>query len=133
MSKKDFNDFRFNELNARDYSNKYMTMDRVNADETKIVVKVADSHIFSTKYGYALILDDKHVVFIKDWQVNSNYYGIEVLLTKEYFNVKEWGDFPEFDSEPNNLEWSTWVAIAKDQDNFKDEDGDKLNRVKWAK
>ena len=92
MSKKaDFNNFRFEGLNYKDASNKYYTMDRVSADESKIVVKVASTQIIETKFGYALILDYNHVVFLKSWQVSDNYFGIEVLLNKEYWNVKEWG------------------------------------------
>lgn len=132
--KKDFNEFRFAGLNMRDKSNKYLTMDRVSADETKIVVKVADSHILPTKYGYALILDENHVVFLKSWQVSSNYFGNEVLLNKEFFQVKEWGDFSnEFGSNEENLIWDTWVEIAKDQDALVDEDGFKINGVRWEK
>lgn len=134
MAKKDFNEFRFEGLNFRSVSNKYFTMDRTNSDDTKIVVKVASEHLLKTKYGYALILDRNHVVFIKDWQVSDNYFGIEVLLTKQFFNVKEWGDFSdEFFEEPENLNWNTWVEIAKEQDAFVDDDGEKLNRVRWEK
>lgn len=108
-------------------------MNRVSEDESKIVVKVADSHLQPTKYGYALILDATHVVFLKDWQVNRNYFGNEVILTKQFFNVKEWGDFSnEFDSEPNNLKWEEWLDTAKEQSKV-DEDGYKLNPVSWGK
>ena len=131
--KKDFNEFRFAGLNYRDKSNKYFTMDRVSADKNKIVVKVADEHLLPTKYGFALILDCSHVVFIKDWQVDRNYYGNEVMLTKEYFNVKEWGDFSDFGEEPENLKWETWLDTAKEQDSLVDEDGEKMNRVNWQK
>lgn len=131
---KNFNEFRFEGLNHRECSNKYLTMNRTNADDTKIIVKVADSHILKTRYGYALILDWNHVVFLKDWQVDINYFGNEVLLTKEYWNVKEWGDFSdEFDEEPANLDWATWVEIAKAQDALVNNDGEKLNRVKWMR
>lgn len=132
MSK--FNDFRFAGLNLRDKSNKYFTMDRVSADESKIVVKVADEHLLQTKYGYALILDCSHVVWLKNWQVDRNYYGNEVLLTKEYFVVKEWGDFSEhFCDEPDNLTWENWLNTAKVQDAALDEDGFKMNMVHWSK
>lgn len=131
--KKDFNEFRFAGLNYRDKSNKYYTMNRVSDDENKIVVKVADEHLLQTKYGFALILDCSHVVFIKDWQVDKNYYGNEVLLTKEYFNVKEWGDFTDFGEEPENLKWETWLETAKEQDSLVDEDGEKMNKVNWQK
>lgn len=65
-------------------------MDRVSEDENKIVVKVADTHLLKTKFGYALILNANNVVFIKDWQVSQNYFGNEVLLTREYFIPKQW-------------------------------------------
>lgn len=131
--KKDFNEFRFAGLDYKECSNKYFTMNRVNQDETKIVVKISDSHLLKTRYGYGLILDDKHVVFLKDWQVSNNYFGIEVLLTKEYFNVKEWGDFSEFGADEANLKWETWLEAAKAQDQLLDEDGYKANKVKWEK
>lgn len=133
ISKKtaEFNDFRFEGLNWRTQTNKYYTMDRVSADESKIVVKVGDSHILRTKFGYALILDHSHVVFLKDWQVSQNYYGSEVLLQKAFFNVKEWGEFDDFDDEPKNLAFEEWLDAAKAQDALVDEDGWKMNQVKW--
>ena len=130
---KNFNEYRFEGLNYTDASNKYYTMERVNADETKIVVKVASSHLLKTKFGYALILDYDHVVFLKNWQVDINYFGCEVLLTKEFFNVKNWGEFSDFGEEKKNLEWSTWLDVAKAQNAAIDEDGMRCNRVKWAK
>lgn len=128
---KDFNDFRFEGLNWYQYSNKYYSMDRVSADESKIVVKVGESHILKTKFGYALILDYSHVVFLKDWQVSDNYFGVEVLLQKEYFIVKEWGTFEDFGDNPYNLGFNAWLEAAKAQANLKDEDGEPLNRVRW--
>lgn len=128
-----FNDFRFEGLNCKNISNKYMTMNRVSDDKDKIVVKVADSHLQRTKYGYALILDHTHVVFLKDWQVDQNYYGNEVLLNKKFFNPKEWGTWEDFFEEPDQLEWDTWMNAAIVQDSFVDEDGNKLNRVKWTR
>lgn len=71
-----FNEFRFDGLKCREVSNKYLTMKRVSEDENKIVVKVAGSHLLSTKYGYALILNAEYVVFLKEWQVDKNYYGV---------------------------------------------------------
>lgn len=131
-NKKDFNDFRFEGLNWRQQSNKYLTMDRVSEDETKIVVKVGSSHLIETKYGYALILDHSHVVFLKSWQVSENYYGNEVLLTKKFFNVKEWGEHEDFEEEPKNLKFEEWLETAKEQ-NEKDEDGIRSNPVRWEK
>lgn len=135
MAKKDFNEFRFGGLNNRyEVSNQYMTMDRVSEDENKIIVKVAAEHLIQTKYGYALILDRTHVVFVKEWAVDENWFGNEVLLTREFWNVKEWGVHDEFDDEPQNLDFNTWLNAAKEQDKIvEDEDGykTKLNPVKW--
>lgn len=131
--KKSFNDFRFEGLNYKSCSNKYYTMNRVNEDKTKIIVKVADSHLLETKFGYALILDYNHVVFVKDWQVSRNFFGNEVLLTKEFFNVKEWGEHANFGSNEENLYFNNWVKIAETQENLVDEDGIKNNNVKWNK
>ena len=133
LSKKkaEFNDFRFEGLNWRQQTNQYLTMNRVSADEKKIVVKVADSHLQPTKYGFALILDDSHVVFLKSWQVSSNYYGNEVLLQKDFWHVKEWGLFDAFSENDEDLKFESWLQAAKEQDAWVDEDGFKLNSVKW--
>jgi hypothetical protein len=131
--KEQFNNFRFAGLDYKEASNKYFTMKRVNAEQTKIVVKVAPDHLVKTKFGYALILDKTHVVFIKDWQVNNNFYGTEVILTKEYFNVKEWGDHNEFAISDEFLSFEKWVEVAKAQDNLKNSEGYQVNQVKWEK
>lgn len=122
-----FNEFRFEGLDARKISNKYMTMKRVSDDKNKIVVKVGDSHILKTKFGYALILNAEYVVFIKDWQVDQNYYGNEVLLNKEFFIPKKWGDFSlEFGYEEDNLNWEEWLNTAIAQSENED------NAARWA-
>ena len=135
--KKDFNEFRFAGLNHREKSNKYFTMNRVSEDENKIVVKVGDSHILKTKYGYALILNAEYVVFLKDWQVDQNFYGNEVILTKEYFTPKKWGDFSDnFGYEEENLDWNEWLETAKEQSGTViDEDGEErlANPVHWTR
>ena len=134
---KDFNEFRFAGLDYREKSNKYFTMKRVSADEQKIVVKVAESQLVKSKYGYALILNAENVLFLKEWQVDINYFGAEVLLTKEYFIPRKWGDFSdEFEYETDNLEWNTWLEVAKDQSRTQvDEDGFEtlINPVCWTK
>lgn len=125
MSKKaNFNNYRFGGLNAHEISNNYISMDRVNEEEDKIVVNVGENHLLPTKYGYALILDVNHVVFLKTWQVSSNYFRNEVLLCEEYFNVREWGNFEDFDENEENLTWDAWLAAAKEQE----KEG---TRVKW--
>jgi hypothetical protein len=137
ISKKvqEFNDFRFAGLNWKQQTNKYITMNRVSEDGTKVVVKVADSHIFKSKFGYGLILDRTHVVWLKDWQVSDNYYGIEILLDSKYWTPKEWGEHEDFDDEPENLLFSTWADTAAEQDAHTEVDkyGDEVHttRVKW--
>lgn len=127
MNKKnDFNNFRFEGLNFFDMSNKYYSMNRINENEEKIVVKVADSHLLKTKFGYALILDFNHVVFLKEWQVNRNFYGNEVILIKEFFSVKEWGEHTDFFTEEENYNFQTWLDAAKEQQKHN-------TIVKWAK
>lgn len=126
-----FDNFRFNGLHFRKISNKYLTMNRVSDNENKIVVKVASEHLLPTKYGYALILDKNHVVFVKDWQISENYFGNEVVLDRKYWNVKEWGNFEQFDTNEKNYEFNNWLEAAKEQDALRDEDGLKANEVRF--
>lgn len=123
-TKTKFNDFRFKGFEMKRKSNKYITAtSRVNDDATKIIVRVADEHLLETRYGYALILDRNHVVFVKHWQVSVNFYGNEVVLDKKYFNVKEWGDFKEFTENKDELSWESWLNTAIAQQN---------TAVRWA-
>ena len=112
----DFDKFRFEGLGVKDRSNQYWEIDRVNHLGNKIIVKVDDVHIFPTKYGYGLRLDDNYVVWLKDWQVNINYYGTEVLLTEQYFIPKEFKSREYiFDEVSENRNWNTWLSIANEQ------------------
>lgn len=129
---KNFNDFRFAGLNHRECSNKYYTMNRINTDETKIVVKVESDHLIKTKFGWALVLNKTNVVFIKEWQVNCNYFGNYVILEKAYFQTKTWGTFEAFDDSTDLLNWEAWLNVAKEQENYVDEDGDK-RYIRWEK
>ena len=113
--RKDFNEFRFGGLNYRKISNNYLTMDRVSSDQTKIVVRVGSNHLIKTPYGYALVLDSTRVVFLKEWQVSRNYYGNEVLLDKNYFNVKTWGNHELFSVDEESTKFETWLAAAIEQ------------------
>ena len=131
MSTKDFNSWRFEGLNCKSLSNKYLTMDRVSQDETKIVIRVNEENLIKTRYGYAFILDYNHVVFLKDWQVSNNYFGTEVLLQKEYFAIKEWGEHDNF-SKDGDLTFEHKLMIAKEQAAYISEDG-RRNIVKWSK
>lgn len=123
-----FNEFRFDGLKCREVSNKYFTMSRVSEDKNKIIVKVDDNHIVKTRYGYALILNAEYVLFLKEWQVDQNYYGNEVLLNKEFFIPKKWGDFSlDFEFEEDNLDWNEWLNTAIAQNNEED------NEVRWTR
>jgi hypothetical protein len=123
MSK--FNDFRFEGLDYQAYSNKYATMNRVSENGDKIVMRVADSHLLKTRYGWAFIIDAKHVIFLKDWNVNCNYYQNEVLFDRNYFVIKEWGYHPDFDELDTLPTFDDYKAIAQEQQDAK-------NAVEWA-
>ena len=134
LKKEQFNNFISTGLDYKEASNKYFTMKRVNAEETKCVVKVAPGHLMKTKFGWALILDRTHVIFIKAWQISiSNYYGIEVLLDKEHFLIKNWGVHEEFTDNDQFLKFENWVEVAKEQDNLKNDEGWQINPVRWNK
>ena len=127
----DFEEKLFEGLNPKAISNKFLTMKRVSDNKEKVIVKLGEVQLYQTKYGYALILDRTHVVFIRDWQVNKNWYGCEVLINKSYWQPKEWGQWKEFDEDESQLDFNTWVELAKAQDIMKDEQGEKVNRVHW--
>lgn len=111
-----FDQFRFEGLNARSISNNYYQMDRVDPSGDRIIVRVGDDHVFVTQYGHGLRLDDSHVVWLKDWQVDQNWYGTEVLLNKAYFNPKESKSRDmQFGEIPKNLTWNNWLSAAKAQ------------------
>lgn len=133
--KTNFNDFRFSGLDYRELSNKYYTMSRISEDGNKIVVRVGENHILQTKFGWALILDQYHVVFLKSWQVSQNYFGTEVLLNRDFWNVKKWGNFEtNFLGENEKLHnFDYWLETAKMQEDLVDSEGTKINRVRWSK
>lgn len=116
MAKTNFNNYRFEGLDYKSYSKEYYTMKRVSDEETKIVICVNSPCLLPTKYGWALILDLKHVVFLKDWAVNCTHFGNDVLLQKEYFKVKTWGFHSFCKNEEEALDFQTWVNLAKEQD-----------------
>ena len=130
LKKQEFNNFRFEGLNAHQISNKYLTMNRKSNDDSRLVVKVDYSNIRKTQYGYLLILNNTHVVFLKDWQVSDNYFGTEVLIDKKYFNVKEFGNWEDFGIDETYLIFENWVQVAEEQSK-REEDGTPINQVRW--
>ena len=119
-----FNDFRFYDLDYYEVSTKYFTMNRINEDETKLVVNVADSHLFSTKFGWGLVLDRLHVLYLKEWQVDRNFFGNEVLLNKAFFKPRQGWEQEGFGDNPDALTWEYWLGVAKVQEG---------HEVRWRK
>ena len=126
-TEKEFNDFRFGDLNYNSINKHYYIMNRVSDDENKIVVNVDPNHIYETETEYALILDANTVVFLARWQVDYSYYGVEVLLMKDHFAPKKWGDFSDsFFVDEDTSTWEHWLRAARLQ-----ESNDKI--VRWSK
>lgn len=78
-------------------SNKYSRLEgsHVSKDGNNAVLNIGSSHIFQTKYGYGVIVDAKHTVFVKPWQVwgtNRANGGYVVNFNRQYYNVKKYGD-----------------------------------------
>jgi hypothetical protein len=60
-----------------------------------------------------------------------------VLLTREYFNVKEWGEFDDFGAvdDESELTFDHWLEVAKEQSYIVEEEGYSSpgNPVRWEK
>lgn len=120
----DFDKFRFGDLRPRRDSNAYYEVDRINSAKDKIIVTVPSERVFQTKYGYGLILNADHVLWLKSWQVgrgklwNGSRYEVHtnVLLQKNYFNPSkanyERTDYPY---ERVSLTWQEWEGYARAQ------------------
>lgn len=121
---KKFDQFRFEGLNPRYGSNKYYKLDRVSDDKSKIIVRFAKEQVFKTQYGYGFIVGEKHVVWLKDWQVDFNYFadqwdGCEILLNKEFYSPKVSNKpFEDIfvDNDKGYYGWEELVATAEEQD-----------------
>jgi hypothetical protein len=112
-------DVQFKGFEIKEQSNKYFTTtSRVTEDKERIIVNIDEEHLIKTKFGYALILDNKNVVFVKEWQVEIAGLGCEVILDKNYFNVKKWGNHEEFDNDVEALEFEYWLKIVEEQKNM---------------
>lgn len=108
----------FNGMEVKDESNNYVRVNRVSDDGDKIIVNVSEEHLFNTRYGKGLILDENHVLWINNWQVNNNFRakGNEIVLDKKYFKpVDSTRSFDNFTENEDLLQWKTWVKLAKDQ------------------
>ena len=113
----------FNQDDFQDYSNKRIKYvgSMVNDDESKILLVVSPAQLRETKYGYSLIIDAEHVVFIKSWQVLGTCYermnSYLIVLDRNYFSVKEFqfaGQADEFgEAEENSFD--DFKEVAKMQ------------------
>lgn len=133
-------DFRasiYEGLGFREASNKYCEVTkRVNDDETKVLINVAASQVFSTQYGYGLKVGKDKVVWLKNWQVltiadwwetEQTKGHVQVLLNKDYYKVNQStrefdicvGDCAsdsDFEKANGYHSWEDMVNIAKIQD-----------------
>ncbi|MGC4441381.1 hypothetical protein ABXW85_21220, partial [Streptococcus suis] len=52
-------------------SNKYNELkgNHVSKDGNNAVINISSEHVFRTQYGYGVIVDAEHTVFVKPWQV----------------------------------------------------------------
>lgn len=134
----------------RKYSNQYAYMvgSHVSEDGNTAVIKIAANHVIPTKYGYAVIVDAKRVVFIKHWQVWGTSFkdgSYIISFNRQYYQVKEWGDHSEEFGEYEDINESSLgnfenlVKLAKEQEEYYagvdvDEDGFETRRSfdwKW--
>lgn len=129
---KKFDEYRFAGLHLHEASNKYLGIRHISADGNKIALRVGQAHLCPTKFGYALILDQHHVVFIKDWQVGTTWF-LEgecpvVVLDKAYWKVREFGDWSEFfGDEPKMHDFAEWAKVAQEQASVDDDE------LRWRK
>ena len=123
-----FNEFRYGGLDwwkeSLSKSSGYLHMNRVSEDGDKIVVRVSDEHVKSTRYGnIQLQLDSQHVVYLKQWQVESHTEpykgasGFEVVLDRKYFNPKQTKVTNQsFSNNKAALSFDHWKSVALKQE-----------------
>lgn len=118
----DFDAYRFGDMRPSRPSNKYYEVDRINKSGDKIIVTVPNDRVFQTKYGYGLVLNADHVLWLKNWQVgqakyfNGSGYDVQtnVLLQKQYFNPQKSNyERSDYSYEAKNLTWKEWESVAK--------------------
>lgn len=85
LDRLEFQNYRFSGLEWREASNKYYGIKQYNKNADTAIIRVDDSHLIQTKYGYGFKTDADHVVWLKDWQVNQNWHGNYVLANKKYW------------------------------------------------
>ncbi|WP_261372858.1 hypothetical protein [Lactobacillus jensenii] len=104
----------FTEDQFKAYSNNYSKFTGKH-----VVVRVAWNNIIKTRYGFAMIIDRNHVVFGKNWQLWGNGQwneDIVVSFNRQFFSIKEFGDFEEFAEEGDIKSFDDLVEMAKAQE-----------------
>ena len=102
-------------------SNKYDELkgSHVSKDGNNAVVKIGESHVFKTQYGWGVAIDNTHTVFVKDWQVwgRDREFGAYVInFNRQYYNAKKWGNRDEFGSGLKLNKFDDVVKLAKLQE-----------------
>ena len=86
----------FGSEQIKELSNKYNHFigSHVSRDGNNAVLNIGSEHVFPTKFGYGVIVDRSHTVFVKPWQVwgrNRDNGGYVINFNKQYYNVKNGG------------------------------------------
>lgn len=94
---------------------------RFSEDLGKVAVSAPKNRFVKSKYGYIFILNSTSVLFLKEWQ-GRGFDSIsadkcDLVLTREYFIPRTYGNWKAFDDDPCLLRWGTWLRIAKRQQN----------------
>ena len=115
-------------------SNKYNELkgNHVSKDGNNAVVNISGEHVFRTQYGYGVIVDAEHTVFVKPWQVwgqNRANQGYVINFNKDYYNVKKYGDHSDkfsSDSKSALTSFDKVAKLAKEQEKFYKKQGIKF-------
>lgn len=95
---------------------------RISGNGKNVLVRIPSDLVFSTKFGFGIIVDDTHVAFVKAWQcwgktTNGQYHYFN--LDRKY-KVKEWGDFSNKLSQltefPTLSTFDDILSLAKEQE-----------------
>ncbi|MBS4751121.1 hypothetical protein KG091_08540 [Carnobacteriaceae bacterium zg-ZUI78] len=123
----------FKEEQFRPISNKFIELhgSHVSEDNNNAVIKIAGSQLLETRYGYGFIIDAHHVVFIKHWQLwgkSRQEDAYLINLNREYFKIKEWGDFSDTFSDNSDIKtFDDIVSLARAQEVFYNENKKSFN------
>lgn len=117
----------YRDLDYKPCSNKYGTIANVSQDEETISIRT--NNLFSTQYGYGMMVGNNKVVWLRSFNVSDHYFYTTVVLTKKYFNVKDYdfqsksistvnGDITSNFYFENDENWETMLAAAREQEAY---------------